>query len=81
MELSLVIKTITGIAGVIANPLKNKLERNTEVIKILKNLGFELDHPPTDFSGVYAYSLVEYGVGLSTGQKLEKYTGKGFDRS
>lgn len=24
---------------------------------------FEPDHPPADFSGVYAYTLVEYGVG------------------
>lgn len=63
MELSLVIKTITSIAGATANPLKNKLERTTEVIKFLKKCGFEPDHPPADFSGVYAYSLVEYGFG------------------
>ena len=54
-------KIISAIVGVAANPIKNKLERNTQVIKLLKGLGFEPDHPPADFVGVYAYSLVEYG--------------------
>lgn len=56
-------KIISAIVGVAANPIKNKLERNTQVIKLLKGFNFEPDHPPADFAGVYAYSLVEYGVG------------------
>ena len=57
------LKIISAIVGVAANPIKNKLERNTQVIKVLNKLGFKPDHPPADFSGVYAYSLVEYGIG------------------
>ena len=56
-------KIISAIVGVAANPVKNKLERNPEVIRLLTKFGFKPDHPPADFSGVYAYSLVEYGVG------------------
>jgi predicted NACHT family NTPase len=55
-----IIATITGLASA---PIRNKLERNESVIKLLKQFGFEPDHPPADFSGVYAYTLVEYGIG------------------
>ncbi len=46
-----------------ATPIKNKLERNETVIKLLEKLGLDPEHPPADFSGVYAYTLVKYGVG------------------
>ena len=39
------------------------ISRNERVIKILKQLNLDPDHPPKDFSGVYQYALVEYGVG------------------
>jgi predicted NACHT family NTPase len=55
-----VISAITGIA----NPLiKEKIQRNETVIKLLQQFKLDPEHPPADFSGVYAYTLVEYGVG------------------
>lgn len=56
-------KVITTIASVAAPPIKNKLERNETVIKLLEKVGLDPEHPPADFSGVYAYTLVKYGVG------------------
>ncbi|MDZ8092934.1 MAG: NACHT domain-containing protein [Nostoc sp. DedQUE05] len=48
----------------IANPLiKEKIQRNETVIKLLQQFNLDPEHPPADFSGVYAYTLVEYGVG------------------
>ncbi len=48
----------------IANPLiKEKIQRNETVIKLLQQFHLNPEHPPADFSGVYAYTLVEYGVG------------------
>ncbi|QKQ74092.1 NACHT domain-containing protein [Nostoc sp. TCL240-02] len=48
----------------IANPLiKEKIRRNETVIKLLQQFNLDPEHPPADFSGVYAYTLVEYGVG------------------
>jgi len=56
-------KLIGAIAGVAATPIKNKAERSQLVIKLLKRFNLTADHPPPDFSGVYAYALVEYGIG------------------
>jgi predicted NACHT family NTPase len=39
------------------------LNRNERVIQVLKRLNLDPDHPPADFTGVYKYALVEYGVG------------------
>ncbi|MDJ0619674.1 MAG: NACHT domain-containing protein [Calothrix sp. MO_192.B10] len=48
----------------IAHPIiKDKFQRNEVVIQLLKQFNLEPEHPPADFSGVYAYALVEYGVG------------------
>lgn len=48
----------------LANPLiKEKIQRNQTVIKLLQQFNLDPEHPPADFSGVYAYTLVEYGVG------------------
>ncbi len=58
-NLKLLINVLTGIAS----PIKDKLERNETVIKILKQFSLTPEHPPGDFNGVYAYALVEYGVG------------------
>jgi len=60
---NLLAKVITTIASAAATPIKNKLERNETVIKLLKKVGLDPEHPPADFSGVYAYTLVKYGVG------------------
>ncbi|MGI0490714.1 NACHT domain-containing protein [Alkalinema pantanalense CENA528] len=43
--------------------VKDKLQRNEHVIRFLKQLGLSPEQPPADFEGVYAYALVEYGVG------------------
>jgi len=56
-------KLIGAIAGVAATPIKNKAERSQLVIKLLKRFNLTADHPPPDFSCVYAYALVEYGIG------------------
>jgi predicted NACHT family NTPase len=56
-------KLIRAIAGVAATPIKNKAERSQLVIKLLKRFNLTADHPPPDFSCVYAYALVEYGIG------------------
>ena len=58
-NLDLLFNILTSIAS----PIKGKLERNETVIKILKQFNLAPEHPPTDFSGVYVYALVEYGVG------------------
>ena len=39
------------------------INRNERVIQLLKRLNLDPDHPPEDFTGVYQYALVEYGVG------------------
>ncbi|WP_346291509.1 NACHT and WD40 repeat domain-containing protein [Sphaerothrix gracilis] len=41
------------------------INRNERVIQLLKRLNLNPDHPPADFTGVYQYALVEYGVGKS----------------
>ena len=58
-----VTKTITSIAGPAASLLRKPLERQELVISILKKLKLDPEHPPADFTGVYKYALVEYGVG------------------
>ncbi|WP_088243765.1 NACHT and WD40 repeat domain-containing protein, partial [Calothrix rhizosoleniae] len=55
-------KLIEAIAGIASPIVKDKFQRNETVIKLLKQFNLEPDHPPADFSGVYAYALVEYGV-------------------
>jgi predicted NACHT family NTPase len=54
-----IIETVAGIASPI---VKDNVQRNQVVIKLLKQFNLEPDHPPADFRGVYAYALVEYGI-------------------
>jgi predicted NACHT family NTPase len=60
MPLNEIISAIAGFASPI---LKDKIQRNETVIKLLQQFKLNPEHPPSDFSGVYAYALVEYGVG------------------
>ncbi|BAZ37549.1 WD-40 repeat protein [Calothrix sp. NIES-4101] len=60
MPLNEIISAIAGFANPI---LKDKIQRNETVIKLLQQFKLDPEHPPGDFSGVYAYALVEYGVG------------------
>lgn len=46
-----------GVEGV-----REKAKRREAVIRVLKKVGLSQDAPPPDFDGVYAYTLVEYGV-------------------
>lgn len=62
INLDLLFNAITGIAQPL---IKEKVQRNEIVIKLLKQFNLDPEHPPGDFSGVYAYTLVEYGVGKS----------------
>lgn len=54
--LETLIDTLAGFA-------KDELKRNERVIKLLKQFNLDPDHPPAEFTGVYNYALVEYGVG------------------
>jgi predicted NACHT family NTPase len=59
LNLESIINAITGFASPI---IKDKLQRSEIVIQLLKQFNLAPEHPPADFSGVYAYALVEYGV-------------------
>ncbi|MEG4863416.1 MULTISPECIES: NACHT domain-containing protein [unclassified Microcoleus] len=60
ISLDLVISLLTAIPF---GTVKDKLQRNEAVIKLLKRFNLDPDAPPADFSGVYVYTLVEYGAG------------------
>lgn len=62
IPLDAIIGAITDVVSPTAF-IKDKLQRNETVIKLLKKFNLDPEHPPSDFSGVYAYALVEYGVG------------------
>lgn len=61
MPIDLIINALQTLTG--STLLKDKLMRNEYVIRVLKQLGLDPDHPPEDFEGVYNYTLVEYGIG------------------
>ena len=60
LELAKLIDIIVGFASPM---VQNKLQRSEVVIKLLKQLNLDPDHPPADFAAVYQYTLVEYGIG------------------
>jgi predicted NACHT family NTPase len=60
ISLDLVISLLTAIPF---GTIKDKLQRNETVIKLLKRFNLDPDAPPADFSGIYVYTLVEYGAG------------------
>ena len=59
---NLISLAIGVIASLAAPPIKNQFERNERVIQALKKLKLNPDHPPADFTGVYRYALVQYGI-------------------
>ncbi|ARV59479.1 hypothetical protein BZZ01_13340 [Nostocales cyanobacterium HT-58-2] len=76
------------ISAVAAPIIKDKLQRSEVVIELLKRFKLSPDHPPSNFSGVYAYALVEYGVGkpkpfleLFRHNKIKQAFRKAFDDS
>ena len=62
MNLDLVIKTIIAIANPVTPHLVTQIKRREIVIKILKKLNLDPEHPPAQFTDVYQHALVEYGV-------------------
>ncbi|MEW5858970.1 MAG: NACHT domain-containing protein, partial [Cyanobacteriota bacterium] len=87
INLDFLIGAITDIVSPTAF-IKDKLQRNETVIKLLKKFNLDPDHPPADFSGVYAYALVEYGVGkpkpilsLFRQQEIQKIFRKALDQN
>lgn len=60
IDLSMVTGAIIemGVEGV-----WEKAKRREAVIRVLKKVRLDPDAPPPDFDGVYAYTLIEYGVG------------------
>jgi predicted NACHT family NTPase len=74
------------LIGEIGDFAKAKLQRNEKVIILLKKINLDPDHPPADFSGVYSYALIEYGLGkplailqLFREQEIQKAFHKAFD--
>jgi predicted NACHT family NTPase len=59
-NLESIISAITGFTSPI---IKDKLQRSEIVVQLLKQFKLDPEHPPADFSGVYVYALVEYGLG------------------
>ena len=81
-------KIIEAVAGIASPIVKDKFQRNETVIKLLKQFNLEPEHPPADFSGVYAYALVEYGIGkpkaflqLFEQETIKKAFRKAFDHN
>ena len=56
------LKVIPIVLKAIASVAQKPLQRNALFIKALKDSGFDPEHPPAEFGGVYAYALVEYGL-------------------
>jgi hypothetical protein len=67
VNLDLLLNAINAMVGdralPIASPvIKEKIQRNETVIKLLKQFNLDPEHPRADFSDIYAYTLVEYGI-------------------
>ncbi|MEQ9358818.1 MAG: NACHT domain-containing protein [Coleofasciculus chthonoplastes F2-STO-03] len=63
INLDPIITAISAIARPAAPILKNKLERDETVIKLLKKFNLDPEHPHPDFTSIYQYAFVEYGIG------------------
>lgn len=61
MAIDLLVQALQALTG--SQWVKEKLQRNEHVVRVLKQVGLDPDHPPEDFEGIYAYAIVEYGVG------------------
>ncbi|MEQ8997984.1 MAG: NACHT domain-containing protein [Coleofasciculus sp. B1-GNL1-01] len=62
INLDPIIAAISAIARPAAPLLKNKLERDETVIKLLKKFNLDPEHPHPDFTSIYQYAFVEYGI-------------------
>ena len=61
MTIALFLQAIQALTG--SQFVKDKLQRSEHVIRVLKAVGIDPEHPPEDFEAVYVYALVEYGYG------------------
>ena len=61
MTIALFMQAIQALTG--SQFVKDKLQRSEYVIRVLKAVGIDPEHPPEDFEAVYVYALVEYGYG------------------
>ena len=61
MTIALFLQAIQALTG--SQFVKDKLQRSEYVIRVLKAVGIDPEHPPEDFEAVYVYALVEYGYG------------------
>ncbi|MEO1389133.1 MAG: pentapeptide repeat-containing protein, partial [Cyanobacteria bacterium J06634_6] len=68
MELT---KVISIILSAIASAAQKPFQRNTLFIQTLKKCKLDPEHPPAEFSGVYNYALVEYGLLDDVGKSEE----------
>ncbi len=62
LDLNLIIGAVKKAAPFATRLVIDQVQRNETVIKLLKESGFEPTQPPKDPDGIYAYTLVEYGV-------------------
>lgn len=62
LDLKIIIGAVKSAAPFATRLVIDKFQRNETVIGILKQFNLDPAHPPDDFDGVYAYTLVEYGV-------------------
>ncbi len=59
LELSMVIGAIVGLG---IEEIKDRVLRKEKVVRIMKQFDLKFGSPPTDFEGLYVYTLIEYGV-------------------
>jgi hypothetical protein len=62
LNLDPITAVVKAIASMAISPIKNQLERSEKVIQLRKKFNLSPDHPPADFTAVYQYALVDYGV-------------------
>lgn len=63
MAMSITEKVIGAIVEMGVEGVWEATKRHEAILCILRKLGYNLNEPPPDFDGLYAYTLVEYGVG------------------
>lgn len=63
MDIDPVITAIKKITATAVSPMIHQAQRNETVIKVFRYLKLDPLQMPKDFEGVYAFALVEYGVG------------------
>ena len=60
--MALLEMVISAIVKMVVEGVWDKTRRREMVIRVLRKVGLDPDVPPADFDGVYAYTLVEYGI-------------------